>query len=34
MTWKNSLQADLETLKRLEPKARIQFIWDYYRLRR
>ena len=32
MTWKNSLQADLETLKRLEPKARIQFIWDYYRL--
>lgn len=32
MTWRNSLRQDRETLKRLEPKARIQFIWDYYRL--
>lgn len=32
MTWKNSLRTDLEKLKRLEPKARVQFIWDYYRL--
>lgn len=32
MTWRNSLRQDKETLKRLEPKARIQFIWDYYRL--
>lgn len=32
MTWRNSLRQDRETLKRLEPKARVQFIWDYYRL--
>lgn len=32
MTWMNSLRADLEKLKRLEPKARVQFIWDYYKL--
>ena len=32
MTWRNSLRQDWETLKRLEPKARLQFIWDYYRL--
>lgn len=32
MTWRNSLRQDKETLKRLEPKARVQFIWDYYRL--
>lgn len=32
MTWRNNLRQDRETLKRLEPKARIQFIWDYYRL--
>lgn len=32
MTWRNSLRDDLEKLKRLEPKARVQFVWDYYRL--
>lgn len=32
MTWRNSLRADLEKLKKLEPKARVQFIWDYYKL--
>lgn len=32
MTWMNSLRADLATLKRLEGKAKLQFIWDYYRL--
>ena len=32
MTWRNRLRQDRETLKRLEPKARLLFIWDYYRL--
>lgn len=32
MKLKDSLNADRETLKRLDKKARVRFIWDYYKL--
>lgn len=32
MTLKNSFKTDRETLKRLDRKGKLQFIWDYYKL--
>ena len=32
ITWKDRLQHEKETFRRLKGKAKLQFIWDYYKI--